>query len=55
VALGGSRLADHERALILKALNECNWNQSAAARKLGISRDHLRYRVKKYDLTRPDR
>ena len=51
--MSGSRLADHERSLILKALNETNWNQSAAARQLGISRDHLRYRVKKYALSRP--
>ena len=50
---GGSKLADHERALIVKALNETNWNQSAAARSLGISRDHLRYRIKKYTITRP--
>jgi transcriptional regulator with GAF, ATPase, and Fis domain len=47
-----SRLADHERALIVKALDETAWNQSAAARKLGISRDHLRYRMKKYGLKR---
>jgi transcriptional regulator with GAF, ATPase, and Fis domain len=48
-----SKLAEHERALIVKALNETHWNQSAAARHLGISRDHLRYRIKKYDLKRP--
>jgi two-component system NtrC family response regulator len=49
----GSKLADHERGLILKALEDHDWNQSAAARALGISRDHLRYRVKKYKLSRP--
>jgi len=47
---GGSKLADHERALVENALRENNWNQSAAARQLGISRDNLRYRVKKYGL-----
>jgi transcriptional regulator with GAF, ATPase, and Fis domain len=41
-----------ERAMILKALQEHNWNQSKAARALGISRDNLRYRVKKYDIKR---
>jgi len=51
---GGSKLAEHERALILKALHETHWNQSAAARNLGISRDHLRYRIKKYGLKRQD-
>lgn len=50
-----SKLADHERALILKALNDFKWNQSAAARALGVSRDHLRYRIKKYDLRAPSR
>jgi len=48
----GSRLAEHEKALILKALDETDWNQSAAARSLGITRDHLRYRIKKYGLKR---
>ena len=42
-----------ERALIVKALKEANWNKSQAARALGISRDNLRYRVKKYHIT-PD-
>jgi transcriptional regulator with GAF, ATPase, and Fis domain len=47
-----SVLAETERELILKALEETNWNQSAAARKLGISRDILRYRIKRYSLTK---
>ena len=29
------------------------WNQTQAARSLGISRDNLRYRVKKYGITKP--
>ena len=49
----GSKLATQERATILQALEEAKWNQSAAARALGISRDHLRYRIKKYGLNRP--
>jgi len=48
-----SRLAEHERVLILKTLDETGWNQSNAARKLGVSRDHLRYRIKKYQLKKP--
>jgi len=52
---GGSKLAGHERALILQALTAAKWNQSEAARQLGISRDHLRYRVKKYGFTKPQK
>ena len=48
-----SKLATQERVLLLEALAETRWNQSAAARKLGISRDHLRYRIKKYKLQKP--
>ncbi|MHC4414660.1 MAG: sigma 54-interacting transcriptional regulator [Planctomycetota bacterium] len=47
-----SVLAETERELIAKALKETNWNQSAAARGLGISRDILRYRIKRYRITR---
>jgi len=47
------KLLDQERALLLEALEQNRWNQSLAARALGISRDVLRYRVKKHGLTRP--
>jgi Nif-specific regulatory protein len=50
-----SRLDDQERALIARALEAHDWNCSAAARELGISRDVLRYRMKKYDLKSPQR
>jgi Nif-specific regulatory protein len=43
-----------ERAMIVRALRENTWNQSKAARALGISRDNLRYRVKKYGITRDE-
>ena len=48
-----STLAQHEQALIRKALEDTGWNKSAAARQLGIGRDHLRYRLKKYGIKRP--
>ena len=48
-----SKLASHEKAMILQALSDNRWNQSAAARALGITRDHLRYRVKKYGISKP--
>ncbi len=47
-----SSLWGYEKALIVKALRENNWNQSKAARSLGISRDNLRYRVKKFQIAR---
>ena len=43
-------LDEAERNLILDALRQANGNQSMAARSLGISRDTLRYRLKKYSI-----
>ena len=42
------RLADAERLLIEQTLNAVNGNISETARRLGITRDRLRYRLKKY-------
>jgi Nif-specific regulatory protein len=55
VADGGSRLEIHERSVIVEALNAAHWNCSAAARRLGVSRDILRYRIKKHGLQPPMR
>ena len=46
----GIDIRDVERSLILKALEQTGWNQSRAAALLHLSRDQLRYRVKKYGL-----
>lgn len=46
-------LPSHEKQLILTALNQCAWNKSESAKKLGITRNTLRYRIKKYDIDRP--
>jgi two-component system response regulator AtoC len=43
-------LADIERNTIEKALLQTGGNISAASRRLGISRDQLRYRIAKYGL-----
>jgi DNA-binding NtrC family response regulator len=43
-----------EKETILETLHECAWNQSMAARLLGITRNKLRYRLRKYQLTEPD-
>lgn len=43
-------LWESERMMIEQALAENNGNQAGAARKLGISRHHLRYRLKKFNI-----
>ena len=52
---GDSSLWGYEKAMIIKALQNNNWNQTRAAKELGISRDNLRYRVKKYEIKKPQR
>jgi DNA-binding NtrC family response regulator len=47
----GIALAEWERSLLEQALKECAGNQTKAAKRLGISRDTLRYRLKKYGLS----
>jgi PAS domain S-box-containing protein len=47
---GNVSLEEVERTLLQKALDDARGNQSEAARRLGISRDTLRYRIKKFDL-----
>ncbi|GAX63018.1 transcriptional regulatory protein [Candidatus Scalindua japonica] len=42
-----------EKDAIYKTMLECSWNQSMAARLLGLSRDKLRYRIKKYKIEKP--
>ncbi len=44
-----------DRATFEATLEQTDWNIAQAARLLGISRDTLRYRVKKYGLTRGSR
>lgn len=50
VRLGTMTLEEIERQAISMALQKSNQNQVQAARLLGISRDTLRYRMKKFDL-----
>jgi Nif-specific regulatory protein len=49
---GGSALESAERALIVKVLEDHGWNQTRAAQALNISRDNLRYRLRKYQIKR---
>ncbi|HEX5635075.1 MAG TPA: sigma-54 dependent transcriptional regulator, partial [Gemmatimonadales bacterium] len=46
----GMDLAQWEKAMLEQALRECAGNQTRAAQRLGITRDTLRYRLKKYGL-----
>jgi DNA-binding NtrC family response regulator len=46
----GTDLEGWERAMIEQALREAAGNQTRAAQRLGISRDTLRYRLKKYGI-----
>jgi len=43
-----------EEALITRALEECGYNQVHTARMLGISRNTLRHRIKRYNLGPPE-
>lgn len=46
----GMSLEDTEKSMLAEALQKSNGNQTQAARMLGISRDTLRYRIKKFNL-----
>jgi DNA-binding NtrC family response regulator len=43
-------LEEHEKQLVMEALNHAAGNQSKAARQLRIGRDALRYKMKKFGL-----
>jgi DNA-binding protein Fis len=43
-------LVDNERQLLVRALEKTGGNQTQAARLLRITRDTLRYKMKKYNL-----
>jgi DNA-binding NtrC family response regulator len=45
------RVAEFERALIVEALDRAGGVQTRAARALGMSERHLRYKLRKYGLT----
>jgi len=46
----GMSLVENERQLIGRALERTQGNQTQAARLLRITRDTLRYKMKKYNL-----
>jgi two-component system response regulator HydG len=46
-------LAENERAMLQQVLEECSWNKKEAARRLGISRNTLYVKLKKYEIVQP--
>ena len=48
----GFSLRSQERRLVIQALEKTQWNQTQAANLLRISRDALRYKMKKFRLSR---
>ena len=46
----GISLVENERQLVISALEKTGGNQTQAARLLRITRDTLRYKIKKYGL-----
>jgi len=46
-------LQEVEAKILLQTLDDCDWNQSRAARKLGISETNIRFRMERLDLSRP--
>ena len=50
IQVNGDTIDDHEKALILKTLDECGGNRTLAAKKLGISRRTLYRRLDEYNM-----
>jgi two-component system, NtrC family, response regulator AtoC len=48
----GVDLDQLERSLVVQALTRSNWNQTQAAKLLGLNRDQIRYRIEKFKLER---
>ena len=53
-AAGPIVLENVERRLIEQALRAAGWNRGRAAELLGISKETLRYRIEKFDLSPPE-
>ncbi len=54
VKASGNISSGEEREALLQMLRRCAWNQSEAARELGVSRVTIWKRMKKYDIKRPE-
>jgi DNA-binding NtrC family response regulator len=47
---GRSTLVEHEVEMIREALQDCDYNQTATAEQLGVSRDALIRKMRKYHI-----
>jgi len=50
----GLNLEAVERGLVVQALERTGWNQTRAAKMLGLNRDQIRYRIEKFQLGRAE-
>jgi transcriptional regulator with GAF, ATPase, and Fis domain len=48
-----STMHEHERSLLLQTLEECNWNKTHAAERLGIGRSTLYAKLRKLRIQQP--
>ena len=46
-------IEDNEARLLKEVLDDCDWNKKEAARRLGISRNTLYRKLKKYQISPP--
>jgi DNA-binding NtrC family response regulator len=51
--VAGLNLEDVEKGLVLQALERTGWNQTRAAKLLGLNRDQIHYRIEKFELVQP--
>jgi two-component system response regulator AtoC len=49
----GLNLEDTEKSLVRQALERTGWNQTRAAKLLGLNRDQIHYRIEKFKLEQP--
>jgi DNA-binding NtrC family response regulator len=51
--MSGLNLEEVEKSLVTQALERTGWNQTRAAKLLGLNRDQIHYRIEKFKLVQP--